>query len=192
MSNTLNTKEILKANGIKESDINLFFDLVDKSLKYDDFFNCATQQEEFLKLCYMQSKEKRVTFSKIITALEMYFYNDNQEFNKMHWSEGGIIEGGDDAFYDDFACWLIFRGIEVLDNFLKNGAKYLIDYIKSLNISNDELTYENFRYHIDADYEDIDVESFKKFSELETEELESTKNSIDLLLRLRKKALNSF
>ena len=86
----------------------------------------------------------------------------------------------------------MFRGIKILDNFFEKGSKYLIDYIKSLNISNNELTYENFGYYIDEDCEDMDIEKFQDFSELETEELKSIKESIDLILRLRKKALNLF
>lgn len=192
MNTTLKTKEILKANGVKESDIDLFFNLIDESLKYEGSFNCATQHEEFLKLCYAQSEEKRDIFSNIIGIFKRYFYNDNHEFEKLHESNGGLIEGGDDAFYEDFACWLIFRGITVLDNFFEYGADYLINYIKSLNISNNELTYENFGYYIDEDCEDMNIEKFKDFSELDIEELESIKKSVNLLLRLRKTALNLF
>ena len=129
----MNTKEILKANGIKESDIDLFFDLINESLKHEGSFNCATQHEEFLKLCYNQPIEKRSVFSNIINILKRYFYNDNQKFDKLHISNGGIIDGGDDAFYSDFACWLIFRGYVqhtlVLIKIYKNYQKLLIKKI---------------------------------------------------------------
>lgn len=185
MNTTLKTKDILRANGVKDSDTDLFFTLIDESLKYEGSFNCATQHEEFLKLCYTQSLEKRDAFSNIIGILKRYFYNDNPEFEKLHESNGGIIEGGDDAFYEDFACWLIFRGIEVLDKFFKCGANYLINHIKSLNISNYELTYENFGYYIEYDATEIDTEKFLAFSNLNNDELKLVKASLNTLLRLR-------
>lgn len=147
MKEQLTSKDILINNGINEKDINLFFRLVDKSL--GENINSKVQHEKFLSLCHIYPSRQRKIFSKIVDVLYRNIIFDNNEFNKLHVENGGIIDDCDDGFYQDFGCWVIFRGQTVLDEFLKNGSEYLIDYIKSLNISERELTYENFHYGID-------------------------------------------
>lgn len=82
---------------------------------------------------------------------------DNSEFSKLHEENGGIVEGGDDTFYEDFACWVIAQGEELLNSFNENGHKIIIDYIKENKINGEEYTFENMKYsipdHVKFNYE---------------------------------------
>jgi len=147
MRKQLTSNDILINNGIDKIYIDLFFKLVDQSL--EGSLNSKSQHEKFLSLCSKYPNSQRKIFSKIVDILYRNIIFDNDEFDKLHVENGGIMDDADDGFYQDFGCWVIFRGQQILDKFLKNGSEYLIDYIKSLNISDRELTYENFHYGID-------------------------------------------
>lgn len=147
----LKTKEILLKNGIKKDDIELFFHLVYMSKNGKEYIKAREQHYRFIKRCKKYPIETRIVLANIVRCLKSYFYRNNAEFDKLHINNGGIVDGGDDAFYQDFACWMIFRGESVLDNFLDKGSEYMLSYIKKLGVGDDELTYENFGYDIDSE-----------------------------------------
>lgn len=75
-----------------------------------------------------------------------YHYSSSGEFEKLHIINGGIVEGGDDAFYLDFTAWLVAQGKELYCDFINRGNIAIIEYIEKNKISSDDYTYENMGY----------------------------------------------
>jgi hypothetical protein len=75
------------------------------------------------------------------------------EFDLLHASRGGVVDGGDDAFYADFANWLLAQGEDMFNNFKKNGHKLVLVYIRGNDIPQEDLTFENMGYAFSRDLE---------------------------------------
>jgi hypothetical protein len=80
-------------------------------------------------------------FSSIINE-----YIGGKDFDKLHMSEGGIINGADDGFYVDFASWLVGQGKKLHDDYKKQGNKAILDYIEKNNITKEQYQYECIMY----------------------------------------------
>ena len=70
----------------------------------------------------------------------------NEEFNKLHYDDGGIITSGDDGFYMDFASWVIAQGEELYEDFMENGHSVVLNYIKENNIPKSDYMFECMEY----------------------------------------------
>lgn len=67
-------------------------------------------------------------------------------FESLHASRGGIVEGGDDAFYLDFPAWVVAQGQELYTYAKSDGAKMIESYVSHYGISTRDLTFENLMY----------------------------------------------
>lgn len=70
----------------------------------------------------------------------------DDEFEKLHVQDGGIVDTGDDGFDMDFANWVIAQGKALFDAFKTEGHEVVLDYIKKNKISEDDYTYECMVY----------------------------------------------
>lgn len=82
------------------------------------------------------------------------YSSSNHEFEGLHYSNGGIVNSGDDGFYMDFANWLMGQGEDLYYDFKKNGRSAVLNYIKKHNIPQEEYRFECFIYAIpDREYD---------------------------------------
>jgi len=79
---------------------------------------------------------------------------NNDEFEKLHRDNGGIITSGDDGFYMDFASWLMAQGEELYEDFMKNGHSMVLNYIKENNIPKSDYMFECMEYVFNEFVED--------------------------------------
>jgi len=70
----------------------------------------------------------------------------NDEFEKLHRGNGGIINSGDDGFYMDFASWIMAQGEELYKDFMENGHSVVLNYIKENNILKSDYMFECMEY----------------------------------------------
>lgn len=70
----------------------------------------------------------------------------NDEFEKLHVQDGGIVDTGDDGFYMDFANWVVAQGKALFDVFKNEGHEAVLNYIKENEISEDDYTFECMVY----------------------------------------------
>ena len=71
---------------------------------------------------------------------------DNQEFEKLHVQNGGIISSGDDGFYMDFAYWVLAQGEDLFKEFKDKGHTAIIDYINKHSVSESDYMFECMAY----------------------------------------------
>lgn len=109
---------------------------------------------------YCPSEVQFSNLSRILSTYEVevsqqlldYFWDlkrimiNNDEFEKLHETNGGIIFGGDDAFYTDFASWIMVQGYDLYRGFLAKGHTAILKYIGDNDISENDYTYECMEY----------------------------------------------
>jgi len=74
-----------------------------------------------------------------------YIVSDRDEYDKLHVSNGGIVDGND-TFYMDFGAWLVSQGEKLFKRYLKYGYQEVINYIKMNDIKEVDYTYECMDY----------------------------------------------
>lgn len=122
------------------------FEIIEKSKKGTNFD--SEKQFSRLELIIKNLPKKNVErlFDEWCEIRKEYGIEEKEEFEKLHVSNGGIVDGGDDRFYGNFGAWVIAQGEELLSNFKKYGYKAIIEYILSNEISEYNYTYECMEY----------------------------------------------
>lgn len=71
---------------------------------------------------------------------------NNENYYKLHYNHGGIVDRGDDGFYMDFGNWVIAQGEELFQQFKKEGHEAILDYIKKNNVPCEDYNFECMIY----------------------------------------------
>jgi hypothetical protein len=90
-------------------------------------------------------------------------YIDSKDYDLLHWSNGGIVSGGDDCFYSDFTSWLVGQGKEVYEDYFKRGILAVLVYIIDNKIEQDDFQHECLEYAF-LDYDKVEKD-FNKLIE---------------------------
>lgn len=127
-----------------------YWDIIEKS-KRGCNFNSDAQFDNLFNLLKDRDKKFIQDFERE-WCLEQgkYIGGECEEFNKLHISNGGIVDTGDDGFYMDFGNWLFTQGKELWQSFIEKGHKVVIDYIVENDIQEEEYTYECMAYVFSA------------------------------------------
>ena len=124
----------------------LLWNIIDMS-RMDAKFNNRKQYDNLVRLL---DKFENNAIEGLMRAWReisySYNYSSSNEFEKLHVINGGIVEGGDDAFFIDFTAWLVAQGKELYYDFIDRGSVAIIEYIEKNKISSDDYTYENMGY----------------------------------------------
>ena len=123
---------------------NLLWNIIEKS-KEGTNFNSKKQYINLTNILKNYTDEDNIKLRDEWWTLEKAMTN-NEEYEKLHLSNGGIVNGGDDTFCMDFGGWVIAQGKELYDNFMKNGSTVIIEYINKNHVSEDDYTYECMSY----------------------------------------------
>lgn len=131
--------------------------LIEKSKK-DTNFNPAKQEEKLYNL--LNEKYSRDDIEMLLQEFTtiMNEYIGSKDFEKLHISNGGIVNGGDDTFYLDFASWLVGQGVILYQDYMNRGSKAVLEYIERNNISREQFEYECimnafFNYEVEIEEE---------------------------------------
>ncbi|OSA95778.1 UNVERIFIED_ORG: hypothetical protein B2H93_04975 [Clostridium botulinum] len=122
------------------------FKIIEKSKEGTNF----DSEKQFSKLQLMVRNLPKETvellFDEWCEIRKEYRVEEKGEFERLHISNGGIVNGSDDRFYGNFGAWVIAQGEELLSNFKKYGCEAIIEYILSNEISEYNYTYECMEY----------------------------------------------
>lgn len=121
----------------------LLWDIIEKS-KFGTS-NCEEQYNKLVKLINELPDSCVLKLRNIWDKISLGYTRD-YEFEKLHISNGGVVDGGDDTFYMDFGSWLVVQGEELYKDFKNKGYKAVIDYIRVNNIDRNEYTFECMVY----------------------------------------------
>ena len=115
--------------------------LIEKSKK-DTNFDSAKQEDKLYNL--LNEKYSRDDIEMLLQEFTsiMNEYIGGKDFEKLHLSNGGIVNGGDDRFYLDFASWLVGQGMILYQDYMERGSKAVLEYIKRHKISREQFEYE--------------------------------------------------
>lgn len=144
--------------------------------------NCNFNSErQFEKLEYILNDmdlEEATKIKRMWKQVRDEYTEDEDEFDKLHESNGGFLESEDYNFYNDFPNWLVAQGEYLYNNFSNNGISAISSYIIINNIREKDYTYENMIYA----FPDIDeIEECCDESEAYYEdEYEEPKRDIDI------------
>lgn len=111
-------------------------------------------------LAYINSEEQYALLEKIFSKLDkesirvlheewsdvLQEMQGSEEYNRLHISRGGIIDGGDDCFYMDFGNWLVAQGEELYQTFKEKGHEAVLAYIEKHDIPESDYTFECMVY----------------------------------------------
>lgn len=122
-----------------------FWELIEKSKDGDKYIDSLTQYNNLRKLISKIPLDKKKKMYEYFNHLRNIL-TDDINYDKLHVSEGGIVNSGDDGFYLDFACWIIAQGEQFYKDFFKKGYKTIINYIEENGITEEEYRFENFIY----------------------------------------------
>ena len=110
--------------------------------KKDTNFDSAKQEDKLYNL--LNEKYSRDDIEMLLQEFTsiMNEYIGGKDFEKLHLSNGGIVNGGDDRFYLDFASWLVGQGMILYQDYMESGSKAVLEYIKRHKISREQFEYE--------------------------------------------------
>ena len=134
---------------LNKSGGDLLWDVIEKSRKgaeFDSFEQDRQLRDILSTLSEDDYNDVLRHWRGVLSCIE-----SNPNFDLLHISNGGIVDGGDDSFYMDFGHWVVAQGKELCDGFIRNGHKTIIKYIEDNNISEDDYTYECMAYCFDRD-----------------------------------------
>jgi len=110
--------------------------------KKDTNFDPAKQEEKLYNL--LNEKYSRDDIEMLLQEFTsiMNEYIGGKDFEKLHISNGGVVNGADDTFYLDFASWLVGQGMILYQDYMNRGSKAVLEYIKRHKISREQFEYE--------------------------------------------------
>jgi len=117
-----------------------------KDSKDENKYTKSKKQYENLHNILSKLPQKEVSKLRDEWADKSNEMTSNEEFNKLHYDDGGIITSGDDGFYMDFASWVIAQGEELYEDFMENGHSVVLNYIKENNIPKSDYMFECMEY----------------------------------------------
>ncbi|WP_460271721.1 DUF4240 domain-containing protein [Bacillus sp. NEAU-Y102] len=109
---------------------------------------------------YLNSQKQYENLEKVLASLDIEnvkiintewrkitdAWYDDVEFNKLHISEGGFVNAGDDGFYMDFRNWLLVQGEELYNEMKERGHMAVVDYVNKHQIGESEYRFECMIY----------------------------------------------
>lgn len=125
--------------------LNILWRILEKS-KQNCNFNSECQFQNLKYILSDMGLEEVVALRYRWEQVRHVYREDEEEFDKLHLSNGGFLEGGDDTFYIDFPNWLVAQGEELYNNFREHGISAIFSYIITNNIKEKDYTYENMFY----------------------------------------------
>lgn len=126
-----------------------------KESRKDTQFNSALQEDKLHTILEERySREDIDLLSSEFHKIQRE-YIKSKDYDLFHWSNGGIVSGGDDCFYSDFASWLVGQGKEVYEDYFKRGIVAVLVYIINNNISRKDFEHECLEYAF-LDYSKIE------------------------------------
>lgn len=121
------------------------WEIIELSKKNEKIVPAAKQYDNLVAvLSELPKEEVKSIHEEWMNAV--FVMQKNPEYEKLHISDGGIVDGGDDTFYIDFGNWIIAQGKELYDEFMSKGHSVIIDYIKRNNLKKAEYTFECMEY----------------------------------------------
>lgn len=133
-----------KVVNMKSSNLQLLFNIIDRSL-----INAELDSEkQYVALCEILEKEDNTTNEKLydtysIVALAIFRFLERDDFmNEL--CENLEISNEDDL--NNFACWIIGRGGLFVENLIRYGVEYVINYINKYNIQEYDYCFESLVY----------------------------------------------
>jgi Protein of unknown function (DUF4240) len=123
----------------------LMWKVIEESKAGKEYCNSEEQYQNLLKVLGQYDKATIKAIYEEWNGLYQSFSN-NPEFNKLHWSKGGIVNAGDDGFYMDFGNWFVAQGEELYNEFKERGHQAVLDYVKKHNLDESEYRYECMIY----------------------------------------------
>ena len=117
-----------------------------KDSKEENKYTKSKKQYENLHNILSKLPQKEVSKLRDEWADKSNKMTNNDEFEKLHRDNGGIIISGDDGFYMDFASWVMAQGEELYEDFMRNGHKVILNYIKENNVSKSNYMFECMEY----------------------------------------------
>jgi len=146
----LNKKEIdimYKIERTQETDkkLGILWEVLKEAKKGEDYVSSTQLYSNFQSVLANMNKEtiKTVYFEFQLKKSEI---TNSLEFENLHVSHGGIVNGGDDAFYMDFGSWLLAQGEDLYTEFKEKGHTAVLDYIKKYNVCVDDYRFECMIY----------------------------------------------
>ena len=119
----------------------ILWELIEESKKDTDF-NSEKQEDKLYVLLNENYKRDDIEMLLQEFTCIMNEYIGSKDFESLHWSKGGIINGADDCFYLDFASWLVGQGKELYDDYFKRGAIAILTYVINNGITREQFEYE--------------------------------------------------
>ena len=124
----------------------LLWSVIQETKSGQEYLNPETQYENLKSILRRLDKTVVQQLEEEWRKKVKVFTNDNNEFDKLHVSFGGIVNAGDDGFYMDFANWVIAQGEELFKRFQEEGHTAILDYIKKHNVTEEDYRYECMIY----------------------------------------------
>jgi hypothetical protein len=120
-------------------------------------FDPAKQEEKLYNLLNEKYSKDDIEMLLQEFATIMNEYIGSRDFEQLHKSNGGIVYGGYDTFYLDFASWLVGQGVILYQDYMEHGSKAVLEYIKHNNITREQFEYEcmmNAFFNYEAEIEE--------------------------------------
>lgn len=124
------------------------WDIIRASRTVEPYTIVSTQYENLLQILSEFDKETVKKFYSEWNEKTRELLKNEKKFDKLHIEYGGVVDGGDDTFYMDFANWVIAQGEELFNAYKskRNGYKAILNYINELELSEYEYTFECMVY----------------------------------------------
>lgn len=71
---------------------------------------------------------------------------EQEEFDKLHISRGGIVNAGDDGFYMDFASWVVAQGEVLYNDYMTKGHTAILTFIAKHHVPANDYLFECLGY----------------------------------------------
>lgn len=130
--------------------------LIQESKKGTNFDPAKQEENLYILLNEKYSRDDIEMLLQEFTTI-MNEYIGSKDFEKLHMSNGGVVNGADDTFYLDFASWLVGQGVILYNDYMERGNKAVLDYIKHNNITREQYEYEcmmNAFFNYEAEIEE--------------------------------------
>lgn len=118
--------------------------IIEKSKGGKAYCKPRKQFENLIKILSKLSKDEidalKLEWGRILSYLKVI------DFERLHKDNGGLVEGGDDAFFEDFPNWIMGQGKELVQTYMEKGPKVIVEYVQANKVQQDDLTFENMGY----------------------------------------------
>lgn len=122
----------------------LLWKIIEESKEGKEYCTAERQFLNLTSILMRYSRDAVVGLESLWSELLLAF--KVPEFELLHASKGGILKGGDDAFYLDFKNWILAQGHELYIDFKKRKHVAVLEYVKKHNVPHRELRFENMWY----------------------------------------------